>query len=203
VRPETVSQLAAGIRYLWGLGVRSVEPSLDLWTHWTREDAAALRQAITDAADLWTEGLPDHAINWFDEKAVGMSGHAAECTRCGFGAGEIAVAPSGNLYPCERLIGEDQPHHPMRLPGNVRDGGSNFVPQPAEAGRQAEACHACSMHDLCHASCRCSNYVRTGDVRHPDGLLCMLNQACLDEVATRTQHAPATPERISLPLLMR
>ena len=30
-----------------------------------------------------------------------MGGHEA--------AGEIAVAPSGHLYPCERLIGDDAP----------------------------------------------------------------------------------------------
>jgi len=190
VRPETVAQLPAGIRYLRSLGVRSIEPSLDLWTHWTREDAVVLRRVITEAADVWHEGLPAQSLNWFDEKAAELAGLAAQGSRCGFGAGEVAVAPSGNIYPCERLIGEDAADHPLRLPGHVLDGGRDFAPHAASPGKQAEACGACGMHGMCNTNCRCSNFVRTGDVRKPDGLLCMLNQACLEEVVARVQAVP-------------
>ncbi len=36
-----------------------------------------------------------------------------------FGAGQIAVTPRGNLYPCERLIGGDEEGNPSRLPGTA------------------------------------------------------------------------------------
>ena len=59
VRPETAGGLPAGIRHLRALGVQSIEPSLDLWTHWTREDAAVLRRAIAEAAELWVHPEPN------------------------------------------------------------------------------------------------------------------------------------------------
>jgi len=182
------------MRYLRGLGVRSIEPSLDLWTHWTRDDAMVLRRAIRDAAEVWFEGLPDHAVNWFDGKAAEISGVSNTGTLCGFGDGELAVAPSGNLYPCERLIGEDQPNHPMRLAGHVLDEQRDFSPRAMAAGGQTEACGTCTMHGMCSTYCRCSNFVRTGDIRRPDGLLCLWNQACLDEVAVRVQSGSTIKE---------
>ena len=36
---------------------------------------------------------------------------------------------------------------------------------------------------MCSTFCRCSNYVRTGNTRRPDLLLCAWNQACLNETA--------------------
>jgi len=197
VRPETVSQLAANIRYLRSLGVTSIEPSLDLWASWTRADALALRRAIAEAGELWMEGLPHHALNWFDEKAATL-GHVNDpSTRCGFGDGEIAVAPSGNLYPCERLIGEDRADNPMRLAGHALDLSPDFDRYIAPASKGADACASCSVNEHCNTTCRCSNFVRTGNVQTPDGLLCMFNQACLDEVARRASR----PSGLGLPVL--
>ena len=39
------------------------------------------------------------------------------------------------------------------------------------------------MAELCNTDCRCSNYVRTGDVSRPDGLLCLLDQTVYRETA--------------------
>jgi len=46
-------------------------------------------------------------------------------------------------------------------------------------------CTICTVSNLCSTTCRCSNYVRTGRVDRPDGLLCLLNQICLRETAQR------------------
>ena len=101
VRPDTVESLPEGIRYLRSHGVRRIEPSLDLWTHWTTEDGQRLASSIGDCARLWAEGLPEFSLSWFDEKLALLTAvPLTETARCGFGAGEIAVAPSGNLYPC-------------------------------------------------------------------------------------------------------
>jgi uncharacterized protein len=195
VRPDTVAMLAAGIAWLWEHGIRRVDPTLDLWTRWDRRDAAALAGALAACADLWVQGLPDCGISWFDDKAGRLSGVPAERTaRCAFGDGQIAVAPSGNLYPCERLIGEDRPDNAMRLPGHALDAGPfRFEPPPA---RSLESCSACAIQPQCNTSCRCSNYVRTGDVDRPDGLLCLLDQVCYRQtvrVLNRTKAAFSLP----------
>jgi sulfatase maturation enzyme AslB (radical SAM superfamily) len=103
VRPDTVERLPDCIEFLRQLGVRHVTPSLDLWARWTREDAGRLESAIIRCANLWRSGLPQCSISWFDDKAAMLAGVPSnETARCGFGHVEIAVAPSGNLYPCPR-----------------------------------------------------------------------------------------------------
>jgi uncharacterized protein len=183
VRPDTVDMLPQGLEFLYGHGVRQFDPSLDLWTTWNREDGQRLKQVIGRCADFWAERLPDCSISWFDEKAARLAQVPTnETARCGFGYTEMAVAPSGNLYPCERLIGADEPTNAMRLPGHAADGTDflNYSPQP---GKNAAECEQCCLNSICSTTCRCSNYVRTGNTGRPDGLLCLWDQTCVRETA--------------------
>ena len=178
VRPDTLDQLPDGLIYLHDLGIRQVDLSLDLWTAWTVGDGRRLEHVINRAAELWRAWLPEFALNWFDVKAGVLAGipflHAD--TRCSFGDGEISVAPSGRLYPCERLIGEDRPGHPLCLPGHVMD-GNDFLGFKVTPFKTCDACSDCILNPVCDTGCRCSNFVRSGDVNRPDGLLCILNKA--------------------------
>jgi uncharacterized protein len=178
VRPDNLDDVPEGLEYLHALGVRQVDLSLDLWTTWSSDDGRRLQQLIQLAAGLWRSWLPDFGLSWFDSKAGALAGAPAEeiSTRCGFGGGEIAVAPSGNLYPCERLIGEDAPIQPMRLPGHALEGRDFLTLAPAAFARH-EACTRCALLTACDTTCRCSNFIRTGDQNRPDGLLCLLNKA--------------------------
>jgi uncharacterized protein len=170
VRPDTVDSLPAGIRYLLGLGVRRVEPSLDLWTAWTSDDVARLRVAIAGCAAIWRAGLPEFSLSWFDEKLARIAGVPIDAgARCGFGDGQVAVAPSGRLYPCERIIGEDGPDRPLRLPGHALD-GADFLPF-----------QGCNGESSCGTTCRCSNYVRTGSTGSSDDLLRAVDRICTEE----------------------
>jgi len=183
VRPDTVELLPAGIQFLWGLGVRRIDPTLDLWTEWTRQDASRLDAAIARCAEIWRARLPGFAMSWFDEKAA-LLAHAAltPTARCGFGDGQIAVSPAGGLYPCERLIGENGGASPVRLPGNVLE-GEDFLCSGTRSCRPAEGCAACAVRSFCTATCPCSNHVRSGDPGRPDGLICLLNRSCIRETA--------------------
>ncbi len=195
VRPDNVKELCEGIEFLHDAGVRRVDLSLDLWTNWTRPDAANLKEAISDCAGFWRNHLPDFGLNWFDEKLLLLSGVPHnETARCGFGNGEIAVAPSGNLYPCERLIGEDREDNPMRLFGHALD-GADFLERPTAASRSDPACDACVIQSICGTTCRCSNYVRTGKVAQPDRLLCLLNELCFREARHFVELSQAAPVR--------
>jgi uncharacterized protein len=188
VRPDTLDQLPDGLIYLYDLGVRQVDLSLDLWTAWTAGDGRRLEQMIGRAAELWRSWLPDFALNWFDAKAGALaqlpSVHADE--RCGFGDGEVAVSPSGRLYPCERLIGEDNPDQPFRRPGNIFD-ADDFLSFSVIPFKRCAACSDCLLNSICDSQCRCSNFIRSGDVNRPDGLLCVLNQATARAVSDAFQ----------------
>lgn len=182
VRPDTVEHLPEAIEFTRDLGIRRIDLNLDVWAEWTEGDADALEDAIARAARVWADGLPHLAVNWFDEKTAALCGlDMRGGVRCGFGDGEVAVAPSGNLYPCERLIGDDDAN-PMRLAGHATKGTDFLNIREAQEPTTA-ACAGCSDKALCNTFCRCSNYVRTGDTATPDRLLCLWNQACLRETA--------------------
>jgi uncharacterized protein len=189
VRPDNVESFPDGVAFLREQGVRHIVPSLDVWAEWSRQDAEKLQQALVRCADTWHAGLPHNSISWFDEKAARLAGvPSSKTARCGFGDGEIAVAPSGNLYPCERLIGTDTADNPMRLPGHALD-GSRFDASPT-AERSGPQCSACSIAGQCNTTCRCSNYIRSGRTDRPDGLLCLLDSVCYRETARVLRKLP-------------
>ena len=182
VRPDSATALPQGIEWLWDRGVRRFDLSLDIWATWNRADLSLLEAGVKTAAAFWRAHLPDIAVNWFDGKAGHLLGVPMEpSARCGFGYGEIAVAPSGNLYPCERLIGDDAADNPMRIEGHVTMGDDFCHGAPGwEAARE---CAGCLIRQQCATACRCCNFIRTGDPALPDAFLCFLDQVCLRETA--------------------
>lgn len=182
IRPDTVGDLPANLESLRALGVRHFNLSLDLWTEWSRRDTERLETAIAAAGRFWRSELPNVAVNIFDTKLAHLAGApiAETVTICGYGHGEIAVAPSGNLYPCERLIADDAAGNPARLPGDIHQ-GDDFLTHDEADPRAATACNSCAIQTECSTSCRCRNFVRTGDVSRPDGLLCLLDKCSFRE----------------------
>ena len=163
VQPGTVESLPDGIAFLYSQHrVRQFDPSLDLWTTWTRADGERLEDAIRRAADFWAERLPECSVSWFDEKAARSAGVPMNQTaRCGFGHVEIAVTPAGNLCPCERLVGGDEPNNPMRLPGHVDD-GDDFLGQPQLPSVSADECAPCALR----SQARCARRARVVRYAH-------------------------------------
>ncbi|MBN1808076.1 MAG: radical SAM protein [Planctomycetes bacterium] len=191
VRPDTVDKVVESLEALLSMGVTRIALSLDLWAEWTPENLAMLEAAVAGCADFWAEHLPGISIGWYDEKAALLAGlPIGASARCGFGAGEVAVAPSGRIYPCERLIHEDRPGNPWVLPVSLA-GCGDFLSIEAAPGRSEAACGTCRVFPMCGTTCRCSNIVRTGDASRPDGLLCSFEKARLRETARVLKEASA------------
>jgi uncharacterized protein len=182
VRPDSSPYLPQGIEWIHKQAVKQIDLTLDVWAQWNRSDIAQLEIALGKAADIWITGLPAHSINWFDEKAAHLMAVPMEATaRCRFGDGQIAVAPSGNLYPCERLIADDGAQNIMRLPGHISDCRDFCFQSPPR--KSAAPCSECAIQSQCNTMCRCNNYIRTGAIDRPDALLCLLDRVCYRETA--------------------
>jgi radical SAM protein with 4Fe4S-binding SPASM domain len=104
-----------------------------------------------------------------------VKGGLASCDTCSAGHQELAVAPSGNLYPCARMVNEDRDHKlvighldtgvlPARVAGLLRG--------PADP-----ACDECAERWRCGASCACANLAETGTTHVPGGVQCWYEQA--------------------------
>ncbi|MBX7165244.1 MAG: radical SAM protein [Pirellulales bacterium] len=190
VRPTTVTAFAKGLRHLYDLGVRQVTPSLDLWVDWSFADGSRLQTAVAEAAELWAELQPDFHVSCLDEKAAALLSIRGTATaRCSFGEGQVAVAPSGRIYPCERIVGEDPPGHPLLIPGKVSD-VDHFLSLRTWPPKTLPACDACAIESRCSTFCRCSNFIRTGDVTRPDGLLCLWERLCHREALRKHRARP-------------
>lgn len=193
VRPDTLANLPGGLRHLHELGVRRFTLSLDLWTGWDPVALGELSETVVAVADLWRRWLPLVSIDWFDSRIATLAGlpRAGADTRCAFGRGEVAVAPSGGLYPCERLVGEDLPNHPMRFPGHALDGHDFLEIRPCPAPSAGDG-----------GGCACGNFIRTGSPHREDTLIHTLQRAVqreLERLITETllattppHHAPET-----------
>ncbi len=180
VRPDDVEFLSAGIVFLASLGVRGIAPRLDLWSCWTKAHLQSLEHAIVDCARIWREMWPDLWITWFDERAMRISGAVPDRQAPELREGEIAVSPSGGLYPCARLVREDRDDDPARLPGDVF-AGDDFV--GVEEGRLEcpFECSRCGIRPMCAAESACTRYMRSGDSGRPDELLCTFSRVCYRE----------------------
>lgn len=180
VRPASVERLAEGARFLAGRGARRLEPSLDWRAEWSELDVARLVDAVHALGRLWAERQGDLSIGWLDAKVARLTGLAQGAPpACAFGRGEVAVAPSGRLYPCERLVEEDRPGPWAR--GHVLDDEGPFgAPGVGACASVDPACGECAAAPACASGCACANLARTGRPDQPDGLVCALEQACLD-----------------------
>ena len=202
VTPATVGLLVEGCRWLVdeeGVGDVSVNP--DYSAPWGDESAAGLADAYDGLGDLLIEryraGRPVR-LRPLDSKIVlHLKGGYADCDRCGFGQSELAVAPSGRLYPCERLIGADVCADGRYVLGDVFTGPSAERVEALRPRTRAPApeCEACPILSRCMHFCGCINAVTTGRPDLPGGMVCAHERAAVraaDRVA-RTLFSEANP----------
>lgn len=121
------------------------------------------------------------AVNFFENKVIThLKNGFEQCDKCNFGEKEIAVAPSGNLYPCERLIGDDK--NSTMCIGNVFDGFDKEKRQSIldKRGNINTECIECSVKTRCMNWCSCINYATTGQINMIDGIVCFHERMAIE-----------------------
>lgn len=199
VDPANVTRLAASFDHLLDLGVRSLAFNLNYEAPWDEPARAAFEAALDALADryvaAWRRGLA-FRLTILDAKIVThLKGGFSCADRCDFGGEELAVAPSGRLYPCDRLIGEDD--RPDLVIGTVADG----VDEPRRAALVARKdavlaeCAECDLLPRCMHWCGCVNHAMTGDVGEVAGLLCWFERTIVAAAdrAAETLFAEGNP----------
>lgn len=181
--PDTFRALASTVEYLSDLGVRHIYLNADYSAPWRSTDIAALPDIYQQVADryirFYLNGQP-HFISLIDSKITVLlrNGYAPE-ERCRMGKGEMAFAPDGSIYPCERLVGAADSRHCI---GHVDKG---IVCKPsachlAPASPVNPSCLTCSIRDYCMNWCGCSNYFATGYYNRVNEFICTSEKAALN-----------------------
>ncbi|MDT8391531.1 MAG: radical SAM protein [Lentisphaeria bacterium] len=182
--PANVAHLADSIRYLVEEeDVIRISINPNFYTPWDEDALDLWRQGFETIGDYYLACYRDNhpiAVNFIDSKVITRLKNGYECQdRCNFGEREIAVAPSGNVYPCERLIGEDLDH--TMVIGNVFEGFNEKKRQAvlAKRGNINGECIGCGYRPRCMNWCCCINYTLTGAIDQTDGIVCFHERAAI------------------------
>jgi uncharacterized protein len=181
-RPDTMGCLPEVIDYLSSLGVRQIYLNADFSARWTEKDVCRVAPIFQKLAnrymDFYRAGQP-HFISLIDSKiTVMLRGGYQPLERCRMGTGEFAFAPSGHVFPCERLAAaEPQTHSIGSINGAIRIGPlrDHFA-----SGTPINApCVSCGLQPYCVNWCGCSNYFMTGFYNRVSPFLCESEQTLI------------------------
>jgi uncharacterized protein len=161
----------------------------DAW----RDDALGeLNRGFRDAARVWADELSAGRACPLDPLHTKILTHlkgGIPCpSRCVLGGEELAVAPSGRIYPCAQMIQEDASDD--LVIGRVDQGldWAKIRRLQAEKDRVEATCAPCALRDRCQSHCGCRHLGLSGRLGTITATLCELEAAAItaaDQVATR------------------
>jgi len=188
VTKQNILHLNDSVRYLFeDLKISTIRLSVDYFTKWGEET-----KTYYDIFNL----LGDYVIKCYQEgKIINIDIFDSKiktaiensCLTCKFAEQKIGVAPSGTLYPCERLIGDDTGELAI---GDVYRGYDLAKKAKLIATRENTnpECQSCLIKSRCINSCGCTNYYLTGSINTTDAVVCFF-QTLFVEVADKIASA--------------
>ncbi len=174
--PNSVTMLNETVRFLIQENIRSIHLNPDISARWSQKDLPSITKSYTEVADTYIDMFQNNqevAINLLDNKMIlFLKGGYETSDCCGMGESEFGFAPSGNVYPCERLIGDDNDTSMMM--GNVNT-GVNLLARCAIGKRTTSSnteCIDCSFKKYCMNWCGCTNYHMSGSADTMSAMMC-------------------------------
>jgi uncharacterized protein len=173
--PANVAWLGESVAALADAGVRRITLNPNYTATWPEATRREWQAGYARAAEVYVDSFRRSeplSLNVFDDKIVlRLRGAGGPLHGCGFGEWDLAVAPSGRLYPCGRAVAADR--DPASALGDVGAGVQRGVLAPARTATDLpEPCRGCAHRDRCASRCGCANRETTGDPRLPGELIC-------------------------------
>jgi uncharacterized protein len=183
-RPETLHSLPQVVEYFFELGLRQVNLNPDYSANWAVSDLEALPDIFGLVGDQYIDQCINKTprfVNIIDFKiAVILRGGYQAKERCRMGRGEYAFSPQGNIFPCERLIGDgsDGEH----CIGNIYNGLrlANLACHTIAGDTINAECMTCGLKEYCMNWCGCSNFMSTGSYNRVSPFLCASEKAAIN-----------------------
>lgn len=190
VNPLNVGHLADSVRWMGEACGMDIMLNPDFGARWTGDALETLSGAYEEIGKevvrRYREGRP-LTLNVIQSKiAAYVKGGYEACEKCSLGEREIAVAASGNMYPCARLVGNDD-REELRM-GHVFTGEDMEKKMKlfAARGNKNPKCLSCRLRPRCLQWCGCVNYVTSGRTDWVGDFTCFherLSIRVADEVA--------------------
>jgi uncharacterized protein len=184
INPDTARALGSIAEEFLGLPVARAHVVCNLRATWDDQAIEDLRMGLHDAALRWKDAFCAGKIYHFEPFTTKILSHlhaAMPCaSRCQFAVEELVVAPSGRLYTCGELVGEDTDD---RCVIGTLDTGLD-EPKLAvmrEARNRVESiCESCPIHERCSSSCGCKHVALTGELGRITETLCNTEAAFIE-----------------------
>lgn len=142
VRPDTLALLPAAVEKMYRLGVSKISLLPDTEADWSgsRPLISEVYHQLARVSYLSMLTQEPMWISPFVELHPSQQGGEDGRASCGFGADELAVSPSGNFYPCARLVGPDR-RSEVRI-GNIQQGmdWERIAQLQSQADEQMSSC---------------------------------------------------------------
>jgi uncharacterized protein len=176
--PETALYLAAGVEDLFNRGFRYVLQTLDYSAPWKSKDILILKDQYRQLAGYYTRSLTAGKKIFYSPFDERIKTRAQKARRpgdiCDLANSQVAIAPSGRLYPCVQFIGSDEGAWTENAIGDVATGfdtgkREHFV---AWNGKDRQSCAGCDLYGRCATYCGCVNWRATGDLAVIPPVIC-------------------------------
>jgi uncharacterized protein len=178
VAPETAGYLADGVINLFAKGFRYVLQTLDYSSAWTTKDIKVLKKQYKILADYYINMLKDGKKIFYSPFDERIKTHAQKPygrgDLCDLANSQIAIAPSGRIYPCVQFIGNDQGAYIENSIGSVYEGFNTQRRQyfVVENYADRQSCTGCALNGRCATYCGCVNWRATGDLCSIPPMIC-------------------------------
>jgi uncharacterized protein len=178
VNPATSTLFSEGVKHLWSLGFKYILQTLDYSAPWDKKDLKNLEKQYKSIANFYSELLiKGEKIYYspFDERIKTRAQKPYEKGDiCDLANTQIAIAPSGRIYPCVQFIEDDNDHSAIQAIGDVFSG---FDPQKRlntikRNYRDKKSCKECPLEGRCATYCGCINFRCTGKIDQIPPIIC-------------------------------
>jgi len=181
--PDTIDSLLESVSFFTQLGVSVIHLNPDICASWGEDTCSKFQEIYMQIGDRYIQSYQrgrEIAVNLIDSKIiVFLKGGYEFADKCGMGETEWGFAPSGNIYPCERLIGED--NDSSLCLGNIHTGldVARRCSLLRQRGNHNEACKTCDLQKYCMNWCGCTNYYMTGHTDLAGPMICESEKAAI------------------------
>lgn len=181
--PDTIDFLAETVLFFTQLGVSAIHLNPNITAFWEENTYSRLKGIYMQIANHYIQRYQhgqEIAVNLIDSKIILLlKGGYEDVDKCGMGETEWGFAPGGNIYPCERFIGEDN-NSPLCL-GNIDTGldQTRLCSLLKHRGNHNEECKTCDLQKYCMNWCGCTNYYMTGHTDLAGPMICESEKAAI------------------------
>ncbi|MDY6854372.1 MAG: radical SAM protein [Thermodesulfobacteriota bacterium] len=184
VGPDSLAEVPQTLDFFLSLGIPVIHFNPDIMAKWPADACNRFDDIYRQVAERYIACFrrsSEIALNLIDSKAIlFVKGGYTQGDKCSMGDGEWGIAPSGNIYPCERFIGEDD--DPTFCLGNIKTGlnQERRCALRSKRGNSRLECSTCFYNRFCMSWCGCTNWFMSGASNMPAPVLCAMEKAAIE-----------------------